>query len=54
MDGDWDRNGIDSFGLFYQNGEFFYRNDLLFNSGAYANQSVGVAFAGTVQASTWR
>jgi Tol biopolymer transport system component len=54
VDGDWDRNGLDSFGLFYQNGEFFYRNDLLFNSGAYGNQSVGQTFAGTVQASTWR
>ncbi|MBZ0320392.1 MAG: hypothetical protein K8L91_28525 [Anaerolineae bacterium] len=52
--GDWDGNGLDSFGLFYQNGELFYRNDLDFNSGVYLNQSVGTPFAGTVQVATWR
>ncbi|MBZ0318924.1 MAG: hypothetical protein K8L91_21090 [Anaerolineae bacterium] len=53
--GDWDGNGLDSFGLFYQNGELFYRNDLDFNSGVYLNQSVGTPFGNIgVQAATWR
>ncbi|MBZ0320240.1 MAG: hypothetical protein K8L91_27760 [Anaerolineae bacterium] len=53
--GDWDGNGLDSFGLFYQNGELFYRNDLDFNTGIHLNQSVGTPFGNTgVQAASWR
>ncbi|MBZ0320238.1 MAG: hypothetical protein K8L91_27750 [Anaerolineae bacterium] len=53
--GDWDGNGLDSFGLFYQNGELFYRNDLDFNTGVHLNQSVGTPFGNVgVQAATWR
>ncbi|MBZ0320242.1 MAG: hypothetical protein K8L91_27770, partial [Anaerolineae bacterium] len=53
--GDWDGNGLDSFGLFYQNGEFFYRNDLDFNTGFHLNQSVGTPFGNTgVQVASWR
>lgn len=52
--GDWDGNGLDSFGLFYQNGELFYRNDLDFNTGVYLNQSVGTPFGNSgVQVATW-
>ena len=34
--GDWDNNGIDSFGLYYPaTGAFYRRNDLAWNSGIY-------------------
>ncbi|MBI5929612.1 MAG: PD40 domain-containing protein [Chloroflexi bacterium] len=52
--GDWNGDHVDSFGLFYQSGELFYRNDLQFNSGAYGNQSIGRPFGGTVQVASWR
>ncbi|MBZ0320393.1 MAG: hypothetical protein K8L91_28530 [Anaerolineae bacterium] len=53
--GDWDGNGLDSFGLFYQNGELFYRHDLDFNSGVYLNQSIGMPFGNVgVQVASWR
>lgn len=53
--GDWDGSGADSFGLFYQNGELFYRNDLDFNPGVHLNQSVGTPFGSTgVQVASWR
>lgn len=52
--GDWDGSNVDSFGLFYQNGELFYRNDLDFNSGVYLNQSVGTPFGNAgVQIAAW-
>ncbi len=53
--GDWDGSGADSFGLFYQNGELFYRNDLDFNTGVYVNQSIGAPFGNSgIQVATWR
>lgn len=55
LSGDWDGDGIDSFGVFYPSGEFFYRNDLLTNAAQHGNQTVGLPFGPTaVQASTWR
>ncbi len=52
--GDWDGDTIASFGLYYQDGEFYYRHDLDFNSGVYFNQSLGVPLAGVTQVSAWR
>ncbi|MBI5929588.1 MAG: choice-of-anchor D domain-containing protein [Chloroflexi bacterium] len=42
ISGDWDRDNIDSFGLFYGNGDFFRRNDVEWNTGSYVYQRVGV------------
>ena len=39
--GDWDANNLSSFGLFYQNGAFYRRNDLDWNTGVYIVQQVG-------------
>ncbi|MBI5929613.1 MAG: PD40 domain-containing protein [Chloroflexi bacterium] len=51
--GDWNGDHLDSFGLFYQSGELFYRNDLQFNSGVYGNQSIVRPFATPIQATSW-
>ncbi|MBZ0314813.1 MAG: hypothetical protein K8L91_00230, partial [Anaerolineae bacterium] len=46
--GDWDRNNVDSFGLVYQNGTFYRRNDVEWNTGVYILQtftpSIGTPF----------
>ena len=48
-------SGRDSFGLFYGNGFFFYRNDLLWNSGQYTLQVVGQPIGTTsIHATSWR
>jgi CSLREA domain-containing protein len=52
--GDWDGNGLDSFGLFYQDGSLFRRDDLAWNSGAYTLQRVGQPNGQPVSASSWR
>lgn len=49
--GDWDLNHLDSFGLVYQNGWFYRRDDLLWNSGIYVSRTltsgVGIPFGVT-------
>ncbi|MBI5931576.1 MAG: hypothetical protein HY862_19870 [Chloroflexi bacterium] len=52
--GDWDGNGRDSFGLFYQDGAFYRRDDLLWNSGAYLLQRVGAPVGTPMTATSWR
>ncbi len=52
--GDWDGNGRDSFGLFYQDGSFFRRNDLEWNTGFYHLQRVGVPIGAPTTAASWR
>ncbi|MBI5931575.1 MAG: hypothetical protein HY862_19865 [Chloroflexi bacterium] len=52
--GDWDSNGADSFGLFYQDGAFYRRDDLLWNSGAYLLQRVGAPVGTPMTATSWR
>lgn len=58
VSGDWDNNGTDSFGLFYQDGWFIRRNDLDWNSGVIISQYVNMAIPfGTTQnitATSWR
>jgi hypothetical protein len=51
--GDWDGNGLDSFGLFYPDGSVYRRNDLDWNSGAYSLQRVGQPIGTPVTAATW-
>jgi hypothetical protein len=51
--GDWDRDGFDSFGLFYEDGSFYRRDDLQWNSGAYTLQHVGQPISTPVAASSW-
>jgi hypothetical protein len=43
LSGDWDGDGVTSFGMFYNDaaGTFFYRDDLDWNSGLYDVQHVG-------------
>lgn len=55
VSGDWDTDGIDSFGLHYPGTTpsiFYWRNDLEWNSGIYVTQDLSY-FAGYTQATTW-
>ncbi len=54
LSGDWDNDGLDSFALFYQNGYFYRRNDLQWNSGQYILQRVGQPIGTPVTATSWR
>lgn len=53
--GDWDGNNLSSFGLFYQNGAFYRRNDLDWNTGIYLYQQVGQPIGTTgIGVDSWR
>jgi hypothetical protein len=52
--GDWDGDGVSSFGLYYQDGAFHRRNDLLWNSGIYVRQRLGQTLGTPTTAATWR
>jgi parallel beta-helix repeat protein len=54
--GDWDGDGLDSFGLLYQDAaaSFYRRNDLQWNSGAYVLQHVGQPIGPAATAQSWR
>ncbi|MBZ0318698.1 MAG: hypothetical protein K8L91_19950 [Anaerolineae bacterium] len=54
LSGDWDGNGLDSFGLFYQDGSFYRRTDLEWNTGRYLLQRVGVPIGTPTNATSWR
>lgn len=55
VSGDWNRDGIDSFGLFYQNGYFYRRNDVLWNTGVHQVQRVGSPIGtSSIQVASWR
>ncbi|MBK9122083.1 MAG: hypothetical protein IPM16_03035 [Chloroflexi bacterium] len=52
--GDWNGNGIDTFGLWYkQKGKLYYRDDLLANQTSYLKQKVKKP-VGIAAASAWR
>jgi hypothetical protein len=51
--GDWDGDGIASFGLFYPDGSFFRRDDLEWNSALYTVQHVGQPVGTPVTATSW-
>lgn len=53
--GDWNLDNIDSFGLYYQNGYFFRRNDLQWNTQVYQLQRVSnlIGTSG-IQVTSWR
>ena len=53
--GDWDNDGLDSFGLFYQSGDFYRRNDLEWNTGIHIYQRVGIPWGvGPLNVDSWR
>jgi hypothetical protein len=52
--GDWNGDGFSSFGLYYQNGAFRRRNDLVWNSGVYVAQEVGQPIGTPTTVATWR
>lgn len=52
--GDWDGDGLTSFGLYYQNGAFHRRNDLDWNSGVYVFQNVGQPIGTPTTPASWR
>ncbi|MBI5929931.1 MAG: S8 family serine peptidase [Chloroflexi bacterium] len=53
--GDWNRDNVDSFGLYYQNGYFYRRNDLNWNSGIYQLQRISnLIGASGIQVTSWR
>ena len=52
--GDWDSNGLDSFGLVYTNGYFYRRDDLEWNTGVYITQYIGLPTGTLNSAASWR
>jgi parallel beta-helix repeat protein len=52
--GDWNGDGVSSFGLYYQDGVFQRRNDIDWNSGVYVLQHVGQTIGTPTTAATWR
>jgi hypothetical protein len=52
--GDWNGDGLSSFGLYYQDGAFQRRNDLEWNSGSYVLQRVGQPVGTPVTPASWR
>ncbi len=52
--GDWNSDLFDTFGLVYNNGNFYRRNDLAWNSGQYFLQRVGQPIGSSITAATWR
>lgn len=52
--GDWNLNGLDSFGVFYQNGYFYRRDDLQWNTGIYTLQRIGHPIGAPVTATSWQ
>ncbi len=55
VSGDWNRDGVDSFGLYYQNGYFFHRDDVSWNTGVYLLQRLGNPIGlSSIQVASWR
>jgi hypothetical protein len=52
--GDFDNASGDSFGVFYQNGNFYYRNAVDWYPGPHSLQQVGQPIGTPVQATSWR
>ncbi len=52
--GDWDLNQVDSFGLVYQNGMFYRRNDVEWNSGVYILQQFTPLVGTPFDVASWR
>lgn len=52
--GDWDGDRLSSFGLYFQNGDFFRRNDLSWNSGVYLRQRLGQVVGSPSTPASWR
>lgn len=53
VSGDWDQNGIDTFGLYYQTGLFYRKNDLDWNSGGGLNLALGTPIGTPTVALGW-
>ncbi len=53
VSGDWNTNGIDSFGLFYPAGVLYYRNDLEWNTSIYIRQRMAQPVGSAALAVTW-
>lgn len=51
--GDWNQDGVDSFGLYYQTGYFYRREDLQWNSGSGVGLSLGTPLGTPSSAVTW-
>ncbi len=55
VSGDWDGDGLDSFGVYYPTSHLFYRrNDVQWNSGLYVTQSLPTLNPASVSVSSWR
>ncbi len=54
VSGDWNGDLIDTFGLFYESGTFFFRDDLDWNSGAYTGHAVGQPIGVPAVGGSWR
>jgi len=56
VSGDWDGDGVASFGIYYQDDMFYRIDDLQWHSGAYKTQYLGgpLGFGETYRAHPWR
>ena len=52
--GDWNGDRVDSFGLFYTDGSFYWRGDLAWNSATYTLQRVGQPIGPGATGHSWR
>ncbi|MFN8530784.1 MAG: S8 family serine peptidase [Anaerolineae bacterium] len=54
VSGDWDNDGTDSFGLYYTDGVWMRRNDLMWNTGMYLQQTLGLPIGSPTIGASWR
>ncbi len=52
--GDWDYNGVDTFGYFYEDGNFYWRNHLEWNQPISGSALISQPYGAYVLATTWR
>lgn len=52
--GDWNNDGVDSFGVYYNNGYFYRRNDLAWNTGLFNLQRVSTTVGTSLYVTSWR
>ncbi len=53
--GDWNNDTVDSFGIYYSNGDFYRRNDVQWNTGQYTRQQVSTGIGtSSLSITSWR
>ncbi len=55
LSGDWNNDAVDSFGLYYSNGDFYRRNDVQWNTSQYTRQQVSTGIGtSSLSITSWR